>query len=161
MPWSWKTSIWKALAQKTWMKLIDFDDNTIEWAIWKKVSVILKKLWEEKILKLEEDLALKLQLNNTILSTSWSLPLSKKAMKYLQSQWKIIYINIPLSTIKTRLERMKVNRIVWMNNMTLDEILEYRHWFYENAYNYKFDTSWLASKEEIFEEFWKWFQKSF
>ena len=158
MPGSWKTSIWKALAEKTWMNLIDFDDDTIEWNMWKKVSKLLEELWEEEFLELEENLALELQLSNSILSTSGSLPLSVKAMEHLKLQWDIIYINIPISTIKTRLERMKVNRIVWKKNMTMDEILEYRHTFYDNSYTHRFNTDWLKSKEIVFDEFWEWFK---
>ncbi len=159
MPWSGKTSIWRPLAEKLWMKIVDFDDDIIEPIMWKTVGEVLEELWDENFLSLEEKLSCELELENTILSTSWSVPLKDKAMNYLKTQWVVIYIKIPLSTIKTRLESMKVDRIVWMKNMTMDEILTYRQNFYENSYDYVFNTQWLASKEEIFEEFWKWFQK--
>ena len=158
MPWSGKTTIWKPLAEKRWMKIIDFDDDIIEPQMWKSVAKVLKQLWEEEFLNLEEKLSCELSLENTILSTSGSVPLKEKAIEYLKTQWKIIYINIPLSTIKTRLESMKVDRIVWMKNMSMNEILEYRQSFYEKSYDYKFDTDWLKSRQEVFEEFWEWFQ---
>jgi len=158
MPWSGKTTIWKPLAKKLWMKIIDFDDDIIEKKMWKSVWEVLSELWEEKFLDLEEQLSCDIPLANTILSTSGSVPLRKKAIDCLKKQGKIIYINIPLSTIKTRLESMKVNRIVWMKNMTMHDILVYRQKFDENSYDYKFNTDWLGSKEEVFKEFWEWFQ---
>ena len=54
---------------------------------------------------------------------------------------------------------MKVDRIVWMKSMSMDEILIYRQRFYEDSYDYVFNTQWMSSKEEVFSEFWEWFQQ--
>lgn len=159
MPWSGKTSIWKPLAKKLWMKISDFDDDIIEPIMWKTVWEVLEDLWDKRFLNLEEKLICKLTLKNTILSTSWSVPLKANAMKFLKKQWIVIYINISLSTIKTRLESMKVDRIVWMKNMNMDEILKKRQSFYEDSCDYKFDSNWIWTQEEIFDEFFDWFKK--
>jgi len=154
MPWSWKTTIGKKLAKVTWMNFLDFDDDIIEKQMWKSVAEVLSELWEENFLDLEEKLALDIKhLENTILSTSGSVPLRPKAMNHLRTIWKSIYIDIPVENIKKRLERMKVDRIVGMENMTMDEILEYRDWFYKKSFDYSFQNDGLGSKEETFEVF--------
>lgn len=159
MPGCGKTNIGRLLSRKLWMEVIDFDDDVIEVEMEKSCADVLTELWEEKFLEMEENLALNLKLKNKILSCSWSVPLSKKAMDFLKTQWTVIYIDIPVKTIETRLKRMKVDRIVWMKDMTLKEILEYRKSFYENSYDYKFRNDWLGSKEDTFRKFWKWFSE--
>ncbi len=159
MPWSWKTTIWKDLATKLWMNFLDFDDDVIEKVMNKTVWEKLIELWEEKFIQMEENLALDLDIQNTVLCTSGSLPLSDKAMIKLKKLWKVIYLNINIEVVKQRLSIMKVDRIIWMDNMTLEEILIYRKSFYEKSFNYEFklDTKW--TKEEIFKVFFDWFIK--
>jgi len=159
MPGCGKTSIWRLLSRKLGMEVIDFDDDVIEVELEKSCSDILCELGEEKFLDMEEKLALNLKLENKILSCSGSVPLRKKAMDYLKTQGHVIYIDIPVETIEKRLKRMKVDRIVWMKNMTLREILEYRKSFYDISYHFKFHNDWLGSKEQTFRNFWKWFSE--
>jgi len=160
MPGSWKTTIWKQLAEKLNMNFLDFDDDIIEKQSWKTVAQLLEELGEEKFLDYEEQLVLSLDdIKNTILSTSWSVPLKENAMKKLKQLWKVIYLDIPLDIIKSRLKVMKVDRIVGMKNMTMDEILEYRRSFYEKSYDYKFTISENLSKEEVFELFYEFIKK--
>jgi len=159
MPGSWKTTIGKPLAEKLNMDFLDFDDDVIEKEMWKTVGEVLEELGEEKFLNLEEKLALNLNIKNTVLATSGSVPLRPKAIEYLKTIWKIIYLEIPIETVKTRLERMKVDRIVGMKNMTMDEILAYRKSFYEKSYDYKFSFSGLWEKQEVFKEFIQFFKK--
>jgi shikimate kinase len=102
---------------------------------------------------------LNLNIKNTVLATSGSVPLRPKAIEYLKTIWKIIYLEIPIEAVKNRLKRMKVDRIVWMKNMTMEEILDYRKSFYENSYDYKFSFSWLWDKSETFKEFMDFFEK--
>ena len=159
MPGCGKTSIGRLLSKKLNMEVIDFDDDVIEVEMKKSCGDVLAELWEENFLDMEEKLALNLKLENKILSCSWSVPLKQKAMDYLKTQWKVIYIDIPVETIEKRLKRMKVDRIVGMKDMTLKEILKYRQWFYEKSFHHRFYNDWLWSKEEIFMNFWKWFKE--
>jgi shikimate kinase len=159
MPGSWKTTIWKSLAEKLNMGFLDFDDDVIENEMWKTVWEVLDELGEEKFLNLEEKLTLNLNITNTVLATSGSVPLKENAMNYLKSIWIVIYIDIPISTIKSRLESMKIDRIVWMKDMTMDEILVYRKSFYEKSYDYKFTVLGLWEKQEVFKEFMQFFEK--
>ena len=161
MPGCGKTSIGRLLSRKLGMEVIDFDDDIIEVEMEKSCADVLTELWEEKFLQMEEDLTLNVKLENQILSCSGSVPLNKKGMDYLKTQWTVIYVDIPVDTIEKRLNRMKVDRVLWMYDwtMSIKEVLEYRKPFYENSYHFKFNNDWLGSKEDTFRKFWKWFEE--
>lgn len=178
MPWSGKTNIWKKLAQELGINFCDFDDDvlekitlsTAEEALWvlnlrktwlipenlsyKEVKKLLELLWDEKFLELEWFMWRNLNFESqTVLSTSGSLPLRLDAMEHLKNNWKVIYIDIPLELIISRLQEMKTDRIIWMWKMTLEEILEYRENFYKYTkdLNFKvplFDARIWKTKEE-------------
>ena len=155
MPWSGKTTIWKKLSKELWVNFCDFDDDILEkitletaeealsilklrssWLIpenlsFQEVKTLLELLWDDKFLELEWFMWRNLGFESqTVLSTSWSLPLRLDAMAHLKQNWKVIYINIPLELIISRLKEMKTDRIIWMWKMTLEEILAYRDNFY-------------------------------
>jgi len=165
MPWSWKTTIWKKLSKEIWSNFCDFDDDvlekitleTAEEALFilglnnsslipedishKEVKTLLELLWDDKFLELEWFLWRNLVFDSqTVLSTSWSLPLRLDAMDHLKKEWKIIYIDIPLELIISRLKEMKTDRIIWMWKMTLEEILQYRHNFYNITKDFDFEV---------------------
>lgn len=178
MPWSWKTTIWKETARQFWYNFIDFDDDILEnicfelaeeilsvlnlrnqWFIpedlsWENIFVkdILSKIWEENFLELEWYLWKKLVFeNNTIFSTSWSLPMKIEAMDSLKKSWNVIYIDTKIETILNRLDHMKTDRIIWMWKMTLKEILLYREKFYNISKDFnfqppEFESVWYKNK---------------
>lgn len=170
MPWSGKTTIWERLSKEIWANFCDFDDDilekitleTAEEALWvlnlrstwlipenlsyKEVKKILELLWDDKFLELEWFMWRSLVFESqTVLSTSWSLPLRLDAMDHLKQNWKVIYIDIPLELIISRLHEMKTDRIIWMWKMTLEEILEYR----DNFYNITKDLDFKVPSFEV------------
>lgn len=195
MPWSGKTNIWKKLAQELGINFCDFDDDvlekitlsTAEEALWvlnlrktwlipenlsyKEVKKLLELLWDEKFLELEWFMWKNLNFESqTVLSTSGSLPLRLDAMEHLKNNWKVIYIDIPLELIISRLQEMKTDRIIWMWKMTLEEILQYResYYFRSTDINFKvptFDAKQWKTKEEresekriVFERFMEFYK---
>lgn len=163
MPWSGKTNIWKKLARELWINFCDFDDDvlekitleTAEEAIWvlnlrntwlipenlsyREVKDLLEQLWDDKFLELEWFMWKNLNFEyQTVLSTSGSLPLRLEAMSHLKEKWKVIYIDIPIELIISRLGEMKTDRIIWMWNMTLEKILEDRDRFYRQSKDLNF-----------------------
>ena len=184
MPWSGKTTIWKKLSKEIWANFCDFDDDilekitleTAEEALWvlnlrstwlipenlsyKEVKKILELLWDDKFLELEWFMWRSLVFESqTVLSTSWSLPLRLDAMAHLKQNWKVIYIDIPLELIISRLHEMKTDRIIWMWKMTLEEILEYRDNFYNITKDLDFKVpsfevrNWKTKEERSIEKF--------
>lgn len=160
MPWCWKSTIWKHLAVETWKWFLDVDDH-IEEVTWDTVWNILKTLWDDAFLDFEAWIVKELDLKNTIISTSWSVPLRQDAMNHLRRNWTSILIDIPLPEIYARLQRMKVDRIVWMWKMTLEEILEYRRTFYELSTDIKFATDFSRAKVEVINDFFNFYRSNF
>lgn len=165
MPWSGKSCICKKLHKELWYDLCDFDDDVLEkitletaeevlWVLnlrstWlipenlshKEVKDLLELLWEDVFLKLEWFMWRNLVFKNpTVLSTSGSLPMRLDAMNHLKQNWKVIYIDIPIEIIISRLGEMKKDRIIWIQKMTLEEILRYRANFYQFTKDFNFKT---------------------
>ena len=196
MPWSGKTTLWKKLIKETWYDFVDFDDDVLEQIkistaeniidilnlrseniipediAYTEVKDILRKIWDKKFIELEWYLAKQLKFEKpTILSTSWSLPINIDSMDYLRENWKVIYIDTKLEEILNRLEIMKTDRIVWMWELSLKEILEYREGFYKKTKDYSFTppkrSLWmkksndLKHRDEVFERFMVFFREYF
>ena len=189
-PGSGKTSIWKQFAEDQGMNFVDFDDDVLEKInkkvaklviprhrisdvrkiVCKKVKRILASLWENDFMELEKNLGINLELENTVLSTSWSLPLHPQVMQYLRETGLAVYIDIPNETILQRMLSMQTDRIIGMQSkidawMTPEEalmtVLKERANVYETCYDLKFKTDWLKSKEEIFKDFIDCFNQGF
>ena len=134
-PGSGKTTIAKMLSMKLNIVAFDIDDDHLEREWGMAVGEKLAEVWDEQFLKLEGETMFGLSKKNTIIALTWSNPLHVKAMEHIRKMWKVIYLDTKRTVILNRLHRMKVDRIVWMWSKTLDEILDYRDDFYENAYD--------------------------
>lgn len=158
MPWSGKTTIWKLLAEHTGKYFLDFDDDVIESGDRPSVAEYLEQLWEERFLEMEKALIFTLDIENTILATSWSVALCHDAMEYLKENGSCIYIDVPTEIITTRLQNMKTGRIVWMQDgKTLKDILAERRESYEQSYDYRFLNNTNGSIEQVQEKFLAWY----
>ncbi len=116
--WAGKTSFWKPLSEKIWYNFIDFDDDILEKInietankifnllsipvknkikpsdiVYSSVSKIKDILWDNNFMILEWFLLKNLNLKeNTILATSWSLPLTEWASEFLTKNCINIYL---------------------------------------------------------------------
>lgn len=141
------------------MPVLDID-TYMEDISWKHVWDILANLWDEKFLEFEKNMTLSVEVENTIISCSWSNPLKQEAMNYLRKTWKVIYINTPTEVITKRLWAMKVDRIVGMKPwVTLEDILKYRKTFYDVSYDYSFLNEWIKPKKDTFLNFLEFVKK--
>jgi len=141
MPWSWKSTIGKVLAEKLHYRFIDFDDDIIEPATWKSVSELVWSISEKDFIKIEEELCLKHTFQDTIFSTSWSLPYSQTAIRHLKELWTIIYLKVDYEEIYERIHKMKTWRIIWLWNKSFQEIFEERENIYERSTDIVFHYS--------------------
>lgn len=158
MPWSWKTTMARFLWMVLDMPVLNIDDY-MEDVSWKHVWDILKELWDEKFLEFEKNMTLSIEVENTIISCSWSNPLKQEAMNFLRKSWKVIQLDTPTEVITKRLGAMKVDRIVWMKAwVTLEDILKYRKTFYDISYDYSFLNEWEKSKKQTFINFLEFFK---
>ncbi len=149
-----KSTKWKELAKKIWYNFIDFDDDILEKInnktaskilkvlninnidaeniTQKTVWIILQLLWNNNFLKLEWYMSNNLDLwNNTVFATSWSLPLVDSSMNKLREKWKIIYLESDSNDIESRINNMKLDRIVWIPKNIYEFKIEQKLKIYE------------------------------
>ena len=140
--WAGKTSFWKPLAKEIWYDFLDFDDDILQKInldtaikifnilniqknntklispidiINSSVSSIKDILWDENFMRLEWYLLKNLNLEeDTVLATSWSLPLAEWALDFLNKNCINIYLKKNITDIKNNFPDMKLDRIVWM-----------------------------------------------
>ncbi len=154
MPGSGKSTLGKRLAEFLKKDFIDFDDDVLEQPEKPSVWEILTDLWDEWFLDYEEQETLKLRFENTVFSCSGSQPLREKAMNYLKKLGTVVWIDVPVEIIESRLQDMKVERIVWMGKMSLREILLWRKDFYRKSFDYRFEYITWWDKEAMWRDFY-------
>ena len=66
---------------------------------------------------MEENITLLIETDNTVISTSGSVPLYPKAMEHLKKTGVCIYLDVPNETIVSRRENMLTNRIIGVNSL--------------------------------------------
>lgn len=127
MPGSGKTTIGRILADKLGWSFIDTDDY-IEKAENRCLQEIINKDGEDVFKKIEERVILELKLTRCVIATGGSVVLSAKAMEYLDSFGKIIFLDASLGIIKTRLrDNIDKRGIVgWKSQPSLDEVYNFR-----------------------------------
>lgn len=156
-PWSGKTTIWKLIVQE--IPKLHFHDMDDDWLQNKEVgwwdSGVAKKLselWDEGFVDAEGEFVIenygtraegkKFNLDNILFSSTWSLPLHRKAMNHIRARSHVILIDVPMPVLVGRSSptgRPDGNtRIVGMNGktprfQTLAETLEYRWAIYRQC----------------------------
>lgn len=162
VPWAGKTTLWKQLAAYTSLPFFDTDDDW-EQQTWILVSDRLSQEWEASFKQQEEAWICSLDIQHSIISCSWSIPLYEKAMHHLSQDSTIIWIAPDIEIILSRLVSMKIERIIWMNkNNTLQNVLEKRKAKYEYRWRNKFVIHKDTTQSDIFKLFLsylkrKWF----
>ena len=113
MPGSGKTCMGRAIASKTKIKLID-SDKLIEKTQGKKLQQLIDELGVEKFREIEEQTLLSIDsTEDLILSTGGSAIYSTRAMEYLKTKGKILYLYCSYQTIEERIGDFSKRGIVF------------------------------------------------
>ena len=121
MPGCGKSCMGRAISGKVKMKLID-SDKLIEQRTGKKLQAIIDEVGIEGFRQIEEETLLSITDDNVIISTGGSAVYSEKAMKYLASKGKIIYLYCSYNTIKARLGDFSNRGVVLKPGQTLADL---------------------------------------
>lgn len=135
MPSSGKSCMGRTLARKLKLPLID-SDKLIEKQFGKRLQTILDELGVDEFRRVEEEILLSLRSpedKHLILSTGGSAVYSKKAMNYLRTQGKVIYLYCSLPTIIERIKNPDDRGIVLKPGQTLSDLYYERVPLYEAA----------------------------
>ena len=130
MPGCGKSCMGKAICGKLKLKNID-SDVLIEKKEGKKLCQLLEELGLEGFKNLEEEVLLSFNEENCILSTGGSAVYSDKAMRYLKSLGKVIYLKVSLDVLKQRLGDYSRRGIAFRPGQTLEDLYEERTRLYE------------------------------
>jgi shikimate kinase len=131
MPGSGKSYIGARLANRLGYTCIELD-SLLEQEYNLPLQKILDDLGEEAFLKkqAEDAIATTQGHTNLVVSPGGSIIYSTDAMEYLKRVSKVIYLNVPLQTIKSRIKEVP-RGIVGLGNMTFDELYKERSGLYE------------------------------
>ncbi len=101
MPGSGKSTIGRILAKKVSMKFLDLDECIHE-KTGKYIREILKEYGDNEVIRLENEMIQELDLQNSVISPGGSIVYSSYAMKKLQEETHIMYLEVSLDTLQKR-----------------------------------------------------------
>lgn len=117
-----KSRIGKLLADRLGYGFVDID-RIIEKGYGKKLQEVIDSLGDEKFIKLEEQTTRKIgKVNNSIISLGGSSVYSDKAMAFVKSIAKVVFLNAPLGEIKRRTEDFSERGIVGLKEKGLEKL---------------------------------------
>lgn len=130
MPGSGKSCMGRAVAPKVNMKNIDADTE-IEKRYNKKLQDIINTEGLDAFKKIEEDVLLTLNRDNTIISTGGSAVYYEKAMEHLKGIGKVVYLKVSLAVLKERLGDFSRRGIAMKPGQTIEDLYNERCALYE------------------------------
>lgn len=144
MPGAGKSSIGVVLA-----KVMGYDFVDLDLVISKREKTTLQKIIDERgldeFLKCEEYAATKLKCKKTIVATGGSVVLSKKGMDNLKKLGTVVFFDVSLDDLKSRIRNFETRGIACKKGDTLDDVYNDRIDLYKNYADFTVD----CSKKEI------------
>lgn len=135
MPGCGKSCMGKVVSSRLKLPLID-SDKLIEKRFGKRLQAVLDEHGVDEFRRVEEDVLLSLKSSpdkHAILSTGGSAVYSKKAMDYLRTQGKVIYLYCSLPTVLERIKNPDDRGIVLKPGQTISDLYDERVPLYESA----------------------------
>ncbi len=115
----------KRYAREHEMDFIDIDKE-MEQEYGKPLQDILDELGDKVFLQKQEEQVLALEgLDNTVISPGGSVVYTERAMEFLKANSKIIYLDVPLTVIKSRINTTS-RGIVGIQDKTFNELYKER-----------------------------------
>ncbi|MCW4031292.1 MAG: shikimate kinase [Candidatus Bathyarchaeota archaeon] len=125
-----KSLVGKELAKNIKCNFIDIDE-LIERKYNLELQKLVEKLGKKKFLKLEERAVLEIgKTDNSVISTGGSVVYSEKAMRFLKTISKIVFLDAPLNDIKNRIPDFSKRGIVGLEN-GLEKLFDERRQLYK------------------------------
>jgi shikimate kinase len=150
MPGSGKTQIGRLLARKLDCDFIDVDEFILQ-ETGKDSAEHLAELGDAAFLKFEAELVKKIEVENTVIAASGSVPLVEEGVKHLKKNAFAIWLKPPLEILKKRVAKRAdgATRIVGMQSKTFEEIWTWREIEYQKHHHAVLETGEETPKEEV------------
>lgn len=140
MPGAGKSTVGVLLA-KSLKKPFTDTDLLIQQATDRYLQDIINQDGIDAFLKIEEEVILKLQLQNHIIATGGSVVYSESAMRHLQAQGICVYLQLKYYQIERRIKNMKTRGIAMKNGQELSDLYRERVPLYEKYADIVIDCS--------------------
>ena len=138
-----KSYIGRRLAERLGLALLDVDRDLWEVKYGKPIQEILDELGEEKYVAEEEQLIIDATKgkDNLLISPPGSVAYQKDAIRHLKDISTVVYLRVPFSVIKKRVEASPPRAIIGLGTKTLRELYDERHPLYEKHSHVIVDTN--------------------
>lgn len=130
MPGAGKSTTGVVLAKTLGMQFID-TDLLIQTTQQKQLQEIINEQGIEPFLQIENDVIRKLQTENSVIATGGSVIFGPEAMQNLKQNSLILYIQLPIQTIKQRLSNIQTRGIAMAKGRTIEDVYQERIPLYE------------------------------
>lgn len=149
-PGAGKTTVGRIIGQKLGCCVIDVDDDILEKTWNMSVSEKLQDVGNEQFLEEEGKAVLNFSASGSVISLTGSNPMHDASMWHLKKNGIIVYLDVPLLDIVSRLKLMKTDRIVGQNSGTsMKDLLKFRRQYYKKWYDTRVFCESGASPEEV------------
>jgi shikimate kinase len=126
-----KSRIGRLLSKRLNYNFVDVD-RLIEQRNNKKLQELIDCLGDEKFVEVEENTILSIEItNNSVISPGGSSIYSERAMDFLKSISKIVFLNASLEDIKSRARNFSTRGIVGLKEKGLENLFGERLPFYK------------------------------
>jgi len=129
MPGAGKTSLGIKLARKTGKNFLD-TDSLIEKTQGRTLQEIIDTLGYMELLRIEENVLLKVNHNDHVISTGGSAPYSHKAMMHLKKNGIVIFLDVTIDVLKKRIHNFNTRGLAKRADQSFEELFEERKALY-------------------------------
>ncbi|XP_004600079.3 threonine synthase-like 1 [Ochotona princeps] len=149
-PGAGKTTVGRIIGQRLGCCVIDVDDDILEKTWNMSVSEKLQDVGNERFLEEEGKAVLSLSASGSVISLTGSNPLHDASMWHLKKNGIVVYLDVPLLDILSRLKLLRVDRIVGQDSgMPMKDLLQFRRQYYKKWYDTRVFCESEATPEEV------------
>jgi shikimate kinase len=154
MPGSGKSTVGVILAKMANLDFVD-TDILIQLSAGKPLQEIVDKDGYMVLRKIEEECLLKLNCRNHVIATGGSAVYSPSAMAHLKKDGVIIFLDVDLETLKTRIRNHETRGLAKRPDQTIEELFEERLALYRDYADITISGVGLT-QEEVCDAILKW-----
>lgn len=148
MPGSGKSSAGVLLAKQLCKMFVD-TDLYIQEKEKKSLQQIINEKGLDYFRQSEESAVLSLTMHNTVVATGGSVIYSQKAMEHLKTQGKIVFLDLPLRSLTSRLRNIRTRGVASDNGMSIADIYNERIPLYRKYADYTVDCKGKTVSETV------------
>ena len=149
MPSCGKSTIGVVLAKAIGYKFVD-SDLVIQERTGKLLSEIIEEEGLDTFNQIENDVNASLDYNKAVIATGGSVIYGNKAMEHLRSIGVVVYIELPLESLKERIGDLNARGVSIKDGQTFDELFEERKPLYEKYADITIHAEGLSIREMVY-----------